>query len=314
MRDTLLTRFRGREVPAPLLFVLGGGSQYLGAALAVMLFERFDPAVVAWLRMFVAALVLLAWRLSLARGRLARWRLARGRPDRTGWRADRLVLVGCFGMATGLMNIAFYEAIARLPLGTAVAVEFCGPVAVAALGSRSRRDVAALALAGTGVALIAEVRLAGSPAGVGLALLAATMWAVYIVLGKRVASGGNGLDEMTAGFVIAAALLSPLAPGTGPVWRSPSLLVPAVGVGVLSTALPYALDQVVLRRVGQARFALLLALLPATASVVGLLLLAQVPLPREAVGIIAVVAAVALRARQGRDKAGGGQVGVMDGG
>jgi inner membrane transporter RhtA len=252
----------------------------------VVLFNQLSPAAVAWLRMFVAALVLLVWR----------------RPQRAAWRGGRLVLAGCFGLVTGLMNVAFYEAIARLPLGTAVAVEFCGPVAVAAWGSRSRRDLLALLLAVAGVALIAEVQLTGSPAGFALALLAAAMWAAYIVLGKRVAGGGSGLADMAVGFTVATMLLGPLALGTGPVWNSPALLTMAAGVGVLSTVVPYALDQVLLRRVGQARFALLLALLPATASVVGLVVLGQVPQLPEAAGIVAVVAAVALRSPDtGRD-------------
>jgi inner membrane transporter RhtA len=102
---------------------------------------------------------------------------------------------------------------------------------------------------------------------------------------------------MTVGFVVAAVLLSPLAVGAGPVWESPTLLLLGMGVGLLSTAVPYALDQVVLRRVGQARFALLLALLPATASVVGLLVLGQTPRPLEALGILAVIAAVAVGRR-----------------
>jgi inner membrane transporter RhtA len=254
---------------------------YLGAALAVLLFEQLTPSGVAWLRMLGAAAVLLAWR----------------RPGRAAWRGRRLLLAGAFGLATALMNIAFYEAIARIPLGTAVAIEFCGPVAVAAFGSRTVRDVAALLLAAAGVVLIADVRLAGSPAGFALALVAATFWAAYILLGKRVALGGNGLDDMTVGFAVAAVLLAPLAAGTGPAWNSPTLLLLGVGVGVLSTVVPYVLDQIVLRRVGQARFALLLALLPATASVVGLLVLAQVPRPLEALGIVAVVGAVALRSR-----------------
>jgi inner membrane transporter RhtA len=244
----------------------------------VVLFDRLSPAGVAWLRMLVAALVLLAWR----------------RPHRAAWRGRRLVLAGCFGLVTGLMNVAFYEAIARLPLGTAVAVEFTGPVAVAALGSRSMRDVAALMLAATGVVLIADVRLAGNLAGFVLALLAAMLWAAYIVLGKRVASAGTGLEDMTTGFVLAVVLLCPLALGTGPAWGSPTLLALAAGVGVLSTVVPYGLDQVVLRRVGQARFALLLALLPAAASVAGLLVLGQLPHPLEAAGIAAVTMAVAL--------------------
>ncbi|WP_345604418.1 EamA family transporter [Pseudonocardia adelaidensis] len=260
---------------------------YVGAALAVALFDRLPPSAVAVLRLLGAALVLLAWR----------------RPARSAWRGARFWRASAFGLATALMNIAFYEAIARLPLGTAVAIEFCGPVAVAAAASRRPRDVAAVLFAAVGVLLIADVRWSGSPSGVLWALGAATMWAAYIVLGKRVASGGNGLDDMTVGFVVAAVVLSPLlfAAGTGAVaaLADPLVLVLAVGVGVLSSVVPYVLDQVVLRRLGQARFAVLLALLPATATVVGLIGLAQVPTALEFVGIAAVVAAVALRSRDG---------------
>ncbi|HYZ36458.1 MAG TPA: EamA family transporter [Pseudonocardiaceae bacterium] len=272
---TVLNRVH-RDVPAPLLFVASGCSMYVGAALAVVLFEPLTPAGVAWLRMLVAALALLAWR----------------RPESAAWRGRRLVLAGGFGLVTGVMNVAFYEAIARLPLGTAVAVEFCGPVVVAALGLRSVRDIAALLLAATGVALIADVRLAGSRTGLLLALLAALMWAGYIVLGKRVARGGNGLDDMAVGFALTVVLLCPLAAVTGPAWRSPNLLLLAAGVGMLSTVLPYALDQVVLRRIDHSQFALLLGLLPAAASVVGFLVLRQLPHPLEAAGIVAVALAV----------------------
>jgi len=266
---------------APLLFVLGGVSMYLGAAIAVLLFDELPPATVAWLRLLGAAGVLLAWR----------------RPGWAAWRGRRLVLAGGFGLATALMNVTFYESIARLPLGTAVAIEFCGPVAVAALGSRGRREVAALALAVLGVLLIADVQWAGTPAGVLLALAAATLWAGYIVLGKRVAGGGTGLDDLAVGMTVGAVLLCPLAVGAGPVVGSPRLLLLAVGVGVLSSVVPYVLDQIVLRRLGRARFALLLAILPATAALVGLALLHQVPRPLEALGIVAVVAAVLLGSR-----------------
>nr|WP_214370818.1 EamA family transporter [Pseudonocardia sp. H11422] len=259
---------------------------YVGAALAVGLFDLLSPAAVAVLRIFGAALVLIGWR----------------RPGRLAWRGRRLARAVAFGLATALMNIAFYEAIARLPLGTAVAIEFCGPVAVAALASRRPRDVAAVVLAAVGVLLIADVRWSGSPSGVLWALAAAAMWAAYIVLGKRVASGGNGVDDMAVGFAVAAVVLSPLLLVGGEVFSvlaDPTVLLLAVGVGVLSSVVPYVLDQVVLRRVGQARFAVLLALLPATATVVGLIALGQVPGPVEAAGIAAVVVAVALRSRDG---------------
>jgi inner membrane transporter RhtA len=277
----------GNRVPAPALFVVGGASLYAGAALAVGLFDRMSPTTVAVLRLLGAAAVLIVWR----------------RPGRAAWRGARLGRAVAFGLGTALMNLAFYEAIARLPLGTAVAVEFCGPVAVAAVASRRPRDVGAVLLAAAGVLFIADVRWSGSPTGVLWALTAAALWAAYIVLGKRVASAGNGLDDMAVGFAVAAVALSPLLLVSGPAGiaalADPLVLVLAVGLGVLSSVVPYVLDQIVLRRVGQARFAVLLALLPATATVVGLVALMQVPGVLEAVGIGAVVAAVALRSRDG---------------
>lgn len=260
---------------------------YVGATLAVGLFDQLPPAAVAVLRLFGAAVVLVIWR---------RPRLMAG--GRGGLR--RAV---AFGLVTALMNVAFYEAIARLPLGTAVAVEFCGPVAVAAVASRRGRDVAAVVLAALGVLLIADVHWSASPSGVLWALAAAALWAAYIVLGKRVASAGSGLDEMAVGFVVAALVLSPLLLIGGAAGLSaladPVVLLVAVGVGVLSSVVPYVLDQLVLQRVGQARFAVLLALLPATATAIGLIALGQVPGVLEAVGIASVIAAVALRSRDG---------------
>jgi inner membrane transporter RhtA len=271
-----------RRVPAPLLFAISGLSMYLGAAVAVWLFAEINPASVAWLRQLGAAVVLLAWR----------------RPGRAAWRGRAFGLAAAFGLVTAAMNLAIYEAIARLPLGTAVALEFAGPVAVAAVGSRTRRDVAALLLVTLGVALIADVRWAGSPLGVVFALTSAALWAGYILLGQRVVSAGLGVDGLAVGFAVATVVLSPLALGTGPVWGSPRLLVLGIGVGVLSTVLPYVLDQVVLRRLGRATFAVLLALLPVSAAVTGLVLLGQVPGPVEGLGILAVVLGVATRSRE----------------
>lgn len=271
-----------RRVPAPLLFVAGASSMYLGAAVAFWLFAEINPASVAWLRSLGAALVLLAWR----------------RPGRRAWRGRTFWLAALFGLVTALMNIAFYEALARLPLGTAVALEFVGPVLVAAFGSRTKRDIAALLLVICGVLLIVDVQWSGSTLGVLFALAAALLWAAYILLGKRVADIGLGVDGLAVGFAVATVVLVPLAFGTGPVWGSPELLLMSVGVGLLATVLPYALDQVVLRRLGHASFALLLALLPVTATAIGLLVLRQVPTIPEALGIAAVVGGLTLRSRE----------------
>jgi inner membrane transporter RhtA len=284
------------RVPAPALFVVGALSMYVGAALAVGLFTRLSPSAVAMLRMIGAAAVLLAWR----------------RPTRGAWRGPRFRRAVALGLATALMNVTFYEAIARLPLGTAVAIEFCGPVAVAAVASRGARDLGAVVLAAAGVLLIADVRWSGGPAGVLWALGAAALWAMYILLSKRVATSGNGLDDLAVGFTVAAVALSPLLLLGGPAGPgallAPAVLLLGLGVGVLASVVPYVLDQMVLRRLGRARFAVLLALLPATATVVGLVGLGQIPGIQEAVGIAAVILAVALRSREGDEPAavGGG--------
>ena len=266
------------RLPAPLLFMVGAVSQYVGAAIAIGLFAVLPAVGVGWLRIVGAAGVMLAWR----------------RPWRGAWTRRRLLLVAAFGTALAAMNLCFYLAVERLPLGTAVAIEFLGPIAVAAAGTRGRRNAMALALAVAGVALLADVQLRGSPSGVAFALAAAGLWAAYILLGSRV----DGVDGLAAGMALGALIVAPVAgPAAAPAFADAGLLLTCVAVGVLSSALPYALDQIVLRRVPAAHFALLLALLPATAAAVGLIALGQVPTPAEAIGIALVIAAVATRAR-----------------
>jgi inner membrane transporter RhtA len=271
-----------RRVPPQTLFVLGAVSQYAGSALAVLLFDRVAAGGVAWLRVVSAAVALVAWR----------------QPWRSEWNARRLGLVAAFGCVLGLMNLAFYEAIARLPLGTAVAIEFAGPIAVAALGSRTRRDVVALALAVAGVLLLADVHIAGEPAGVALAVAAGVLWAGYIVLGHRVAAEPaiRPQDGLAAAMAIGAVVLAPaLVSSAAPAFSDAALLAACVGVGLASSVVPYGLEQLAMRRLPRARFALLLSLLPATAAVMGAIILGQIPSVAEAIGIALVVAASSLR-------------------
>jgi inner membrane transporter RhtA len=273
---------RPDRLPPQALFVLGAISQYVGAALAVLLFASVPAAGVAWLRVVAAAAVLVAWR----------------RPWRTRWTRGRLALVAAFGVVLALMNLCFYLAIDRLPLGTAVAIEFCGPIFVAALGSRTRRDIAALALGVAGIAALADVHLTGSPAGFTLAGGAGVFWAAYIVLGHRVAAEGaiRPQDGLALGMAIGAAGLAPALAGSAvPALVDPWLLAACLAVGVASSVVPYMLEQIAMRRLPRARFALLLALLPATAAVVGAIILGQVPGLVEAGGIALVVVAASLR-------------------
>ncbi|MEU1205385.1 EamA family transporter [Nocardia sp. NPDC005825] len=271
----------------PFVFIVSGVSLYAGAAIGVGLFDTVEPATVAWLRAAAAGVALLIWR----------------RPWRSRWTRRAVLVASGFGVVTLGMNIAFYEAIARIPLGTAVAIEFLGPIAVAALGSRRARDLPAVLLVAAGVFLLAGVSSDAGPGGVGFAVLAGALWAGYILLGKRVADTGSGMDALAIGTTVSAIVLAPilvtrqcvLAPA---VFADPRTWLLGVGVGVLSSAVPYALDQVVLRRVGRARFALLLALLPATAAVIGAVALAQRPGVAELAGIGSVMAALSVSAGQ----------------
>ena len=270
----------------PVVFVTGAASQYLGAAIGVFLFSTTQPATVAWLRAAAGALVLVAWR----------------RPWRMPLTRRRVVIATVFGLITVGMNIAFYEALARIPLGTAVAVEFIGPTLVATLGSRRPRDIAAAVLAAGGVALLAGIEFTSELAGVVWALVAAALWAGYVLVGKRVADTHGGLDTLALGLSTAALILGPVivllqAHANAAVFLDPRTWMLGVGVGLLSTAIPYALDQIVLRQVGQARFAILLALLPVTAAVIGLTVLDQIPTVGEIAGIGLVVAGLLLGAR-----------------
>lgn len=265
--------------------VINGLSLYAGAAIAVGLFENLPPVLVAWLRISTAALILLV----LFRPRI------RDFLGRTGFNA------ALYGISTLAMNMTFYEAIARLPMGTAVAIEFLGPITVAALGSRTLRDWSALLLAATGVVIISGAQWSSNSVGVLFALAAALLWALYILAGNRIAgSAQDSRTGMTVGFFWAAMLAAPLAwwlwPGMTAVHMEPvELLGLAFGLGVLSAVIPYGLDLIVLRMAGRAYFALLLALLPLTAAVMGAVALGQMLTWAEIIGITLVVAAVALR-------------------
>lgn len=264
--------------PEPL-FALGAVSQYIGAAIAVMLFATIPAGTVALLRVVAAGAILVLVRRS--------WR-------RT-WTRETLVRAGIFGSVLATMNLSFYLAIDRLPLGNAVAIEFMGPVVVAAIGAHSLRKRGALALAVAGVVLLAGVSPEGTLPGVGFALLAATFWAAYIVLGTRVAQSGSGVDGLGVGMLIGAFVIAPVTVGGLPgLLAVPLLVLLAFGTGLLSNAVPYAIDQVVLTRIDRSRFAILQALLPVTATIVGFVALSQRPSPGEMVGILAVAAAIVL--------------------
>ena len=265
------------------LFVLGATSQYIGAVIAVELFDEVDPASVAWLRIIGAALALV-----IVSGRHL---------FRPFTRAD-LGAMAVFGVATALMNTFFYIAIDRLPLGKGVAIEFIGPILVAAARTRTSRNALALGLATVGVVVLSGVEISGEPLGLLFIFLASAMWATSIVIGSRVAQQDRGVAGLGLGLIIGALVVTPIgAPGSGPAWDSPRILLLCVLVGVLSNAIGYGIDQSVLRRIPVRRFSVLLALLPVTATVVGFIALDQTPTFVDLIGMACVLGGVVIQER-----------------
>jgi inner membrane transporter RhtA len=276
------------RVPPHAWFVVSAVFHYLGPGLAVLLFVRLQPLGVAWLRIGSAAVVLLLWRRP--------WPAVR-RLDRGG-----RGLVLAWGLVLAAMNACFYLAIDRLPLGTVAAVEFVPVVVLAAVGARSWRNLAAVVVVTAGVWLLTDVRLAGAPLGFVLAAANAVLFAGYVVLGHRVArrNGLSGVDGLALAMGVAAVAALPLGLGDAvPAFGRPLLLAAAVGVGICSSVIPYVCDQLAMARLPRAGYALLVALLPATATVVGLAVLGQVPTLTEALGVGLVVAGVAVHRQPG---------------
>ena len=266
--------------PPHLYFVVSAIFHYLGPAFAVLLFVRVEPLGVAWLRIASAALIFALWRRP--------WRVLRG---------EARGLIAAWGAVLAGMNCCFYIAIDRLPLGTVAAIEFLPVIALAALGARSARNVAALALAVPGVYLLTGVRFEGEPLGVVLAFANAGLFALYIVLAHRVSQhpGMSGIDGLAASMLIAAVAVTPVAGWAAvPALGDPIALAAGAGVGVSSSVIPYVADQLAMRRLARATYALMVALLPATATVIGIVVLAQVPTLVEAGGVALVIAGVAL--------------------
>jgi inner membrane transporter RhtA len=268
------------SAPAELYFVVSAVFHYLGPSFAVLLFARVEPLGVAWLRIASAAALFALWR----------------RPWRALAALDRPTLVA-WGAVLALMNCCFYMAIDRLPLGTVAAIEFLPVIVLAAVGARTLRNGAAIALAVPGVYLLTNVQLEGSPLGVAFAFANAILFALYIVLAHRIARHGaiGGIDGLAASMLVAAVVVTPLAGWAAvPAVGDPVALLAGAGVGICSSVIPYVFDQLAMRRLARATYALMVALLPATATVIGVVVLAQVPTPTEVAALALVIAGVAI--------------------
>lgn len=272
-----------QAVPPHLWFLVSAVFHYLGPALAVLLFSQIAPLGVAWLRIASAAACLLLWRRP--------WRALRR------FSAPSRVLVVLLGLVFGVMNSCFYLAIARVPLGTVGAVEFLGPIALGLWGARTKRNGAALALAVAGVALLTDVRLRGDLLGFLFTGANCLLFAVYIVVAHRIAQEGadSGIDALALAMPVGLITVMPIGLGGAlPAFSRPVLLLAGIGVGICSSVVPYVTDQLAMSRLSRATYALFLALLPAMATIMGVVVLRQVPTVPEVGGVLLVVGGVAL--------------------
>lgn len=265
------------------MVLVGIGSVQFGSALATTIFDEIGPGGAVLLRtMFAAAVLVAIWR-----------------PDRRRIEGPVARSIVLFGLVLAGMNLCFFEALERLPLGIAVTFEFTGPLAVALLASRSRLDLLWAGLAAAGILLFApDVGDGLDATGVAFALAAGGFWGLYILLSARVGRGPAGLGGLSAAMVVAAVVLIPAgAVDGGSEMLGPAVLATGFGIAVLSSAIPYTLELQALRRLPAGTFGVLLSLEPAVAALIGAIALDQALAGREllAIALVVVASAGALR-------------------
>ena len=285
-------------IPPHAYFIVSAVFHYLGPSFAVLLFARVDVLGVAWMRIASAALIFAAWR----------------RPWRRFFSLRRKgqVLIIALGAVFAVMNACFYLAISRLPLATVAAIEFIGPILLAAIGVRTRRNFTAIIAAATGVYLLTHARLVAEPIGLAFAFANAGLFTAYIVLAHRVSreQSMGGIDGLAAAMMFAFVFVSPIGlTGAARAFGDPIALAAGVGVGVTSSVIPYVTDQLAMARLPRATYALFVALLPATAAVIGAIVLRQIPSVVDLAGISAVMLGVALH--QDRSTATGAETTIQ---
>lgn len=272
----------GDRIPPQLYFVASAIFHYLGPSFAVLLFTRVSVDGVAWLRIVSAALVFAIWRKP--------WRVFR----KNNVHVQRLIIA--LGVTFALMNYSFYYAIDKLPLGTVAAIEFLGPVLLALIGTKTLRNLLALILTVTGVWFLTEVRMQGEPEGFLWAFASAICFTAYIIIAHRLAMADaitKPVDRLGAAMLVAAVIITPLGiNGAIPAFIDPVALLAGVGVGLSSSVIPYALDQLAMKRLSRATYSLFVALLPATAVIIGMVVLGQIPTWLEAVAVIIIIGGV----------------------
>ena len=272
------------HAPPELFFVFSAVAQYLGAAIAVRLFDDIDPATVAWLRVLFAGIIIMVFQ----------WHHFKPR-----WTRHEIQVAAIFGVITALMNMFFYMAIDRLPLGKGVTIEFIGPITVAALRTRSLRNTIALLLAATGVIVLGGVEIGNEPLGLVFILLASLFWAGYIVIGSRVALANRGIAGLGIGLLIGGLAITPYAAlDATTAFSTPHILLACALVGLLANAIGYGIDQTTMRKIPIRRFSVMAALLPVVAGIVGFIFLDQTPTSIDLLGMTLVLIGVASQERE----------------
>lgn len=270
-------------VPPHAWFGVSAVFHYLGPSFAVLLFPAIGVLGVAWLRIATAAVVFAPWTKPWRTVRLAK------RPT--------VLLLVCLGACLAAMNAAFYLALDRLPMSLVAAIEFVGTIGVALYGLRTGRNVAALVVACVGVFILIDVSWSRDPAGLLWAFLNGALFAGYVVLGHRISQDGaaGGVERLGAAMAFAFLFIMPVGIFEAiKAFGALELVLAGVGVGVASSVVPYVCDQLAMSRLPRESFALLLALLPATAAVIGAVVLAQIPSVLDILGILLVMAGVAI--------------------
>lgn len=279
-----LTFDRAAEAAPPQVwFGVSAVFHYLGPSFAVLLFPAVGVLGVAWFRIVSAALVFTPFTKP--------WKAIREADGKT-----RLLLTG-LGVCLAVMNTSFYLALDRLPMSLVAAMEFLGTIGVALYGVRTGRNVLALLLAVLGVYILIDVKWSTDPLGLFWSLLNAALFVGYIVLGHKAAEGGasGGVERLGAAMVIALVVLMPIGfAQAAKAFGSINLVLAGIAVGICSSVIPYVCDQLAMSRLPRSTFALLLALLPATATIIAAIVLAQIPSVRDVIGVALVMVGIAV--------------------
>ncbi len=281
-RSLTFTRI-AHSAPPHAWFGVSAIFHYLGPSFAVLLFPAVGVLGVAWMRIASAAAIFAPWTKP--------WRTIKQADART-----RFLLIG-LGACLATMNTSFYLALDRLPMSLVAAMEFVGTIGVALYGLRTARNFTALALAALGVFLLIDVKWSTDPLGLCWAFLNGALFVGYIVLGHKISEGGasGGVERLGAAMAMAFFFIMPIGfVQAAEAFTMPVLVLAGIAVGACSSVIPYVCDQLAMSRLPRASFALMLALLPATATLIGVMVLAQIPSGQDMIGVLLVMSGVAI--------------------